>query len=769
MPTVKRTAKVARTASDLDHVNRLHAPQFSLIKLELKVGGKNSKSYVQPDLDPQPPASTGSDDFHFAPEKEKPEIVYEIDDPFAMIRFGKLELFRRFEEKALWTLNLDKLGEDSLLHGDHSLKWDGRIFKDPTAPQAGVESDDGIAHDLTTIAEDKTVQTDFPDGYITLQHPPYKLKLSVSDKAFDATDGTIAFAWTYFHILLKKIDLELGPKDALPPAPGGGKPDLDALVYDDTDADALNGNVPSDGASKKIFLESNIFKNSNGQMHNNTDFTAYSDLWGDGPNVPVFAKLWISDSGDNAVEAPKALGKVKFLWDAEDVLEKDGSVYGGHHAKAKSFLDDSVNYYPKKTKPKGDNCHKDRGGKRGDDTKFLFPKQDGYGYGFGGDFDGDAKQDALQTRKFPFKVVQCETRKWSSFSYAWTQGALENKTGVLFQPSRIAGDAYKLTVYLANDKKFEAKKESIILDTDGDLPKVNDAIKKKTGTFEIWRRLHFVNYMKKTATVSPDFSVTTFQDYYKQAFVQVVYSAGAATTMAKVDYDSRVASAVTAKDWYVAEMISPGSQYDAGDQGIDCRDWDDFKTQLKTSQGWGDPELNAWLSPALDTEAKYNKYVSGIASNLLTVVGEQYMAVADGINLFQFVQHYNLATGVGGKQLNGFAPGAAVGPKKNDPTNTQCFFVLCAGPTNYNGTNNTAAQTVTHEIGHCLFMAHAPVQEATDEANRHDKSVHDKSFNNCTMSYNYDAERKWCGFCILRLRGWDRTKLKNSGGSNKKT
>jgi hypothetical protein len=36
------------------------------------------------------------------------------------------------------------------------------------------------------------------------------------------------------------------------------------------------------------------------------------------------------------------------------------------------------------------------------------------------------------------------------------------------------------------------------------------------------------------------------------------------------------------------------------------------------------------------------------------------------------------------------------------------------------------------------------------------------------MSYNYDAERKFCGFCLFRLRGWDRDKLKNEAAQNKK-
>ena len=73
----------------------------------------------------------------------------------------------------------------------------------------------------------------------------------------------------------------------------------------------------------------------------------------------------------------------------------------GTTRKRRPLLKKGVDYYAKKTKPKGDNCHKDRGGKRGEDTKFLFPKQDGYGYGHGGTFDSDPKQDALERPRVP--------------------------------------------------------------------------------------------------------------------------------------------------------------------------------------------------------------------------------------------------------------------------------------------------------------------------------------------------------------------------------
>jgi len=77
----RRTANVARTAYDLKHFNRPRAPDFWLVKLWLKVGGNSSKSYLSPDAPNASAASSGSDDFHFAPEKEKPDINYESTIP----------------------------------------------------------------------------------------------------------------------------------------------------------------------------------------------------------------------------------------------------------------------------------------------------------------------------------------------------------------------------------------------------------------------------------------------------------------------------------------------------------------------------------------------------------------------------------------------------------------------------------------------------------------------------------------------------------------
>ena len=157
------------------------------------------------------------------------------------------------------------------------------------------------------------------------------------------------------------------------------------------------------GATIKVPLESNIFKKGH-SMFDNSLFTEYETMWDKGALLPIFAKVWIKDSADAAVLAPKALGKVKFLWDWESKLAPT----------AVAFVNQAQDYEKSTTKPKGENCHKKRGGKRGKGGDAVFPKQAGY-----------APQPALTASVFPFEVEECpKPRTWACYSYAWSDGKL---------------------------------------------------------------------------------------------------------------------------------------------------------------------------------------------------------------------------------------------------------------------------------------------------------------------------------------------------------
>ncbi len=63
--------------------------------------------------------------------------------------------------------------------------------------------------------------------------------------------------------------------------------------------------------------------------------------------------------------------------------------------------------------------------------------------------------------------------------------------------------------------------------------------------------------------------------------------------------------------------------------------------------------------------------------------------------------------------------------------------------------------TAAHELGHCLFLAHAPGGNVGNA----DPHGHDAAMANCLMGYHATAT-DFCGFCLLRLRGWKRAPLR---------
>lgn len=698
-------AKVARTAHDLKHGNTLRVPVFGVTKLSIKTpGGGTSKCYLPEDspwVAEHPPPEEGTDDVHFAPEVEKVQLLYTMRNPVGAVTAARLELYGPHEEAPLWTRDLTP---EECADGEHTLEWDGKVTK-----------------------------TDhFPDEYVTVEMSPYKLKIV----AKGGVKGDPVAAWTYFHVLIAKIELELGDKEVL-------SRQRDRGVWQRVKDKGL----PTDGNTLELRLLSNNFSTAPADMHDRSDFTKYETSWGNGPQVPLFLKVKIKDSAGNEVDAPKAIGKTKFLWDWEDAAEDTSR----HHAKAKAFLDKALDYYKNTTHPKGDNCHKDRGGKRGTGAAAVFIATPGY-----------APQATLIDKRFPFKVEACPTRKWAAFSYGWGSGIFAGKTGVLLQPSRMAGDAVKVTVQVAYERKADG---TAVLDVSDDPP-LKAALKEKTGTFQVWRQLDFVKYMKKKATLG-NFGVATFQDYYEKAYIRLKYTAGSASAMPAATYNSRFATHIAGQPWYVQAAIdSTVDQHATGTVAATFRSYAGWKTAAMAAQGWTAAQLNTWLAgggAALNTSSKYHGFCLGWATDIVTYVCDAFLSASKGINLMHFEGLYNHEASPGGSQLNGFA---AAFPSTNDH---KCAFVLCAATGNYGGDSNTKEQTVTHEIGHCLFLAHAPDNvTATDIANRPDATVHDDDWHNCAMSYNYTAVRRFCGFCLLRLRGWDRAKLKPTAADNKK-
>jgi hypothetical protein len=718
------TAQVARTAGDLKHANRLRVAPFGVLKLCLKTK-KASKCYV-PEGAPEPKQESGaSDDFNFAPIKEKVNVVFKLQDPAGAITKAKLELFRRGREAASWTLKLEEKDLKLLEDGEHSFEWDGKIPKNAEA-------------------------TEFPEDCVTVQHSPYKLKLTVEGDGF----GFPLCAWTYFHVLVHEIWMYLGDEKAVKLGADARKKKWFQRAY----ASVKDNGFPAKPSDKvTVYLASDIYARP-GELLGNQDFTNYKTEWGEGPQIPVFAKCKIRTSSGGKEEVHEALGKVRFLWEWEDVAE----VPADAGAKAKDFVAAAVECYKDKTLPKGDNCWVKRGGKRGWDVNPtenaaspVFTTQAGY-----------APQDTLKDEEFPFKVWQCTKRKASAYSESWPSKKLKGETGVMFQPSRMAGDAYKLSVYLAHDRKADGTDELDKLDTK-DVKPLNYAVKGSSGTFQVKRELHFTKYIKKRTGIA-NFAAATVQGFYRNAMIEFLTSGMTSTTFVEAAYNDAIENYRAAGNIYVQLAIPPKAdlnQYTSGDAGVYFRNYATFKAKVIAHYGWTAADWTTNTNPGgvlqdFATAQSYADWLQSRAQGALRAVCDAQLDPKDGVTIFHFIGPYNLEN-LASSVLGGYAEYFPSADRYH------CGFLGCGGRY-YALTADTLEQTITHEVGHHLFLPHAvdSVPPADPFINA---AAHDDSYHNCMMSYNHNPPKTFCGLCILRLRGWDRTQLNKTKASNKLT
>ncbi|MCW8804871.1 MAG: hypothetical protein OQK56_00305 [Ignavibacteriaceae bacterium] len=791
------------------------------LNLHLKAGGKLSKCNLPPGAK-RIGAESGVDIIHFAPELETIDIRYEIDDPTKKAVKAKLELFSIHKDKRLWMLDLTNAGNEWWSNGKHSAKWDGRVTKSPTENIPVVKKEKFLESDLSVLSVDKKIHEDFPDGYITLEHTSYKLKLTVGE---DEKYKKGATAWTNLRILVKRIDLDIGSINMIPAAAiNDDEHKINKSIYRKV---KKNGRLPAPGKTQKIFLVSNIFKTASAQMNNNTAFTEYKKIFNDGPSIPIVAKISISDSRDKKIKLHKSdkgavvLGNTKFLWDIEDPDENVNSQQS--QAKPFFFIDDAIDYYKNgtdstrsgkdNTYPKGDNCHVDRGGKRGPDAKFVFPGQDGY----------DPK-DVIEAGKFPFKVLDSKNvkgpqkRKWAAYSKGWTKGKLKGQTGVVFRPSRMAGDDYKITVYLANEK--DKKKSNVILDVISQPIVAPKTKKKSTGAFQIWREIHLARYIRKSATIDAFLpgNLGGVRGHYNEAYVEVnnkmsannkyLLSQHRKADGTAPDYNTLARAQLTASgnSMYTLNLATSSTANHASvDSAFKVRDYDDFvyrvhkavnpvaassndftdwaassgSSENSLKEGLGRVSVASWSASAivnrlkatrtwlrnsnLKSKTEYSNrldddmftFITNMAqSNLQLISGSKAhsgIAASNGITILHFNYTHTLLRDLraSGNNTGKNLNGAAI--DVNDGGRNKCAFLF----------TNARLDTFSHEIGHHLFLPHAKGAPG-NQPNRHDDVD-----SGCLMSYNRPRP-SFCGLCQLRLRGWDATKLDKISAKNQK-
>lgn len=686
-------------------------------------GGGKPKGPPAPKPKPKPvPPPKPPENFQFgivsismppvmAPSAEKVDIQYEINDPDAKITSATFEVFAKDVPDPIFT---EQLGAGDRTHGPHVKKWDGAV----------------------------STKSEFPDGFATIEFSPYTVRIKVAGSGTASPEQQE----TTFEVKLAKFEVMLGKKETL-------KYDQDKEVYDQV------GALP---ASKKVelTLKRNLYATKSSEMNDGTAFDSLRAFWDDGPRIPVIATAFVQDSAGNAKRCGKAMGRARVLWDYTDPAETKTAFKA---STAKAFIDKALTHDAAGGRPKGDNAHLEFGGKRGPDAGRSLPA---------------FKPADSGLVSFPFTLEQPKKRFWASYGLFQKSGDDDGRAGAVFRASRFAGDNFEVTALL---DKFDK------LDVTDDAP-AGELAKVKVGAFEVLHEVTLAEYYKKASKTSP--MSPAIDGVYEDSYTKVANRMGAAKVIDKAKYDELFQkgrgaafknAAVTALDTYA---LPKGSQYDMeppvegilgtivdflgdiveavadflgfGSGGPDATEWvgtvrsyAKFKSELKKGNSFNDTQLNIFLmNNGLETEQKYCRELSFFLGDVAVQICKE-LCTKEGVTILQFSWTHSLEemafTSIAGSiRLNGMA----------------CFKTR--GLTGF-VFMQPDQQTFAHELGHCLFLPHAPqTSSPSNPVGGAQPDRHDGSEAHCYMSYNPPFQG-FCGLCLLRMRGYDQSKF-NKGG-----
>lgn len=546
----------------------------------------------------------------FAPLYENVFIRWKHKNP-ELIRQSKLELFCRINDELtlIWTKTFTwtNCPEDARTLFKGSLTYFDEELDKKNNP--GLEN-------VTIDYDREKFDTFFPGECVTAEFSPYKLRLTVIPIA-KPTRSYPTSEWVYFDIRVHDIELEWCPDTDLDKVlPNTNKARNLAMcrsLADADDNDNLNGVIPSIGQTKKVYLKSNTFYLTASELADITYYNRYKTLWEDGPVIPIFAKAKIRKSNGEGVDAPLALGKLKFMWDWVDKATDPYTVIGD--ASIQSWVDTSRNYKTAETadSPVGKNCHVDRGGKRGLGAKTCFPQQNGKAP------VADLIDHDGTDQTFPFCVQPLNgedspfsTRKWAAYSYSWASGALAGKTGVLFQPSRMAGDGYELHVYLAYDTDSQMERA-----TPATIP---PGLHKNTGIFQIWRELDIIKHwrMKTTSPVGTLLDLVAVKTKFAKYFIKMNIPAIVDQTLG--DWQTTLQNVVDGVPPpapplpdYIRAAADPARATDAGHL-IPLIDYETWYRKMLVAHGPDDANLSDWAN-TITNDGRMHGWEDGNGNN----------------------------------------------------------------------------------------------------------------------------------------------------------
>ncbi len=660
LPRPNTAAKASDHLSDVEPTGDPSFADLAVRAVRLEHGDVGSRSCTVDD-----PGAGEPIWFAFAPGWDTVDVAFELENPEGRDLVAQLEL-HRVDDPAPWPLWTRRLTDAELAAG--RLAWKGELEPAP-AP--------------------------FPGGLPTLAGSPYELRLVLPD-----VEGPRRVAWTRFAVEAASIELDLGPKKAL----------TDERVY----GQLVSKGIPPAGGAITLALAGSAFALTGEDKLGDVIAEAYRKRWGDGPAVPLLARVRLKSLRDGAVLVPRAVGAVPVLFEAVD----DPAPLGGLEAHAGALIE-AARTASLPGVPEGANAPAAAGGKRGGAPVLALTP-------------GYPARSPLRDGEFPFKAVAAK-RPGAVVVTAWHEGTLEGCAGVLLRPSALTGDGYRVRAAVVADPAVRAA-----LDRPGAWSPPAGAATGETGAIRVARQVKLHRYLRKRSTVTKA-DLAVYKVRHNGAFV--VAGPDEAASYLAAGWNPAIAAAlevVAEETWWARYAVDPAlDQHAAGDAGLVVRTWEQFQAAL--------PALNfGFTSP---TKSEWPDKVGDVAQAALS---ELVRPLLDGPGLV--VLHTGLLSSEGSSLDGVFLPWQA--GKDRD---RQAVFLFDKKNPRKPPADDWETGTLVHEGGHALGLPHdtsfdAPYSTPGNAA----ASLHraDPGGPKCTMGYGWN-DIALCGLCRLRLAGWN--------------
>lgn len=615
----------------------------------------------------------------------------------------------------------------------------------------GELNDDPRHHDvvgaLTTTIVNAAPADKYPDGYLTVASPLYLLRARITavSGGYRAKPSRI----TLVEVRVASVTLEWAPagdRDLLPQvrADVGGTFLVDTLAREAALVNGLaNAGPPTN--DHEVVLDSNYFTTAfDTEKAATVDllYNIHKDRWGEGPRIPLLARVKLLDAHGAAVDAPLGLGGARFLWDWDErpgVVKSNAWFQGTTPAQVKAFVADALDcmvdaeFDAGEAPQNSNNTHRVHGGKRGHSSAKVFPHEPAAAYA--------PNTAAKVANAFPFVVGPCADRRWASLSSPRTQGFLAGYTGVMFQPSRMAGDVYKVRVFFVPDDLFPFDAATPALPTSPAYPMAT------SGYFDVWRSID-VKYLKRAAAV-PTITAAVVEDTYKDGGVKLIGMGAITDLSADPQWTQAWDDAWNDK---TANFPFNGPTYTTLLAGV-------TRPQPNSGEALVYDALPATSHAAINqmsNSTALSKVVTDAAAARYTAAA---LAAYRGTVLFTFGKKH---TYIQGEAPTSGATNSSLATRER--SNLFVFLDPTApipNPNKYHGVHPTKRPdfVVAHEIGHTVALEHAKAHVVS--AQHQDwwgpatGGVHNADANAvCLMNYHSDSEH-FCGVCVLRLRGWN--------------